>query len=67
MSNSGDEVNATWAERLLVKNFVPFDYIVGPSGSCVKQVRCHFDKIEQAVERRWMCFRLDRFRRIVRC
>ena len=47
MSNSGDEANAAAAEHLFVENFAPFDYVVGPAGSCVKQVRCHFDAIEQ--------------------
>jgi L-lactate dehydrogenase complex protein LldE len=47
MSNSGDEVNAGAAEHLFVENFKVYDYIVGPAGSCVKQVRCHFDTIEQ--------------------
>ena len=47
MSNSGDEVNAAAAERLFVETFAAYDYIVGPAGSCVKQVRCHFDAIEQ--------------------
>ena len=50
MSNSGDEANAAAAENLFVENFAPFDYIVGPAGSCVKQVRCHFDTIEQTDE-----------------
>jgi len=39
MSNSGDERNAAQAEHLFVENFQDFDCIVGPSGSCVKQVR----------------------------
>jgi len=47
MSNSGDEANAAAAERLFVENFKPYDCIVGPAGSCVKQVRHHFDTIEQ--------------------
>ncbi|MBW8870453.1 MAG: (Fe-S)-binding protein, partial [Acidobacteriales bacterium] len=47
MSNSGDEVNAAPAEQLFVENFKGYDYIIGPAGSCVKQVRCHFDTIEQ--------------------
>ena len=47
MSNSGDQANAAAAERLFVENFASYDYIVGPAGSCVKQVRCHFDAIEQ--------------------
>jgi len=50
MSNSGDEKNAQPAEHLFVDNFKDFDYIVGPAGSCVKQVRCHFDRIEQTEE-----------------
>ena len=47
MSNSGDEANAAAAERLFVENFKHYDYIVGPAGSCVKQVRHHFDALEQ--------------------
>ena len=47
MSNSGDEVNAAAAERLFIENFKGYDCIVGPAGSCVKQVRCHFDSLEQ--------------------
>lgn len=47
MSNSGDEKNAAAAERLFVENFKGYDCIVGPAGSCVKQVRCHFDRLEQ--------------------
>ena len=47
MSNSGDEVNAAAAERLFIENFKDYDCIIGPAGSCVKQVRHHFDTIEQ--------------------
>ena len=50
MSNSGDEKNAAATEELFVENFKGYDYIVGPAGSCVKQVRCHFDRIEQTDE-----------------
>jgi L-lactate dehydrogenase complex protein LldE len=50
MSNSGDEVNARAAELLYIDNFKQYDYIVGPAGSCVKQVRCHFDALEQTPE-----------------
>jgi L-lactate dehydrogenase complex protein LldE len=50
MSNSGDERNAEAAERLFVENFKKFDCIIGPAGSCVKQVRCHFDTLEQTDE-----------------
>jgi len=47
MSNSGDQSNAEAAERLFVENFKGYDCIIGPAGSCVKQVRCHFDTMEQ--------------------
>lgn len=47
MSNSGDEVNASAAERLFVENLKDYDCIIGPAGSCVKQVRHHFDTLEQ--------------------
>src|SRR6201984_1062182 len=50
MSNSGDEVNAAAAELLFVENFKKYDCIIGPAGSCVKQVRCHFDTIDQTAE-----------------
>jgi L-lactate dehydrogenase complex protein LldE len=50
MSNSGDEHNAEAAEQLFVQNFKDFDCIIGPAGSCVKQVRCHFDTMEQTDE-----------------
>jgi L-lactate dehydrogenase complex protein LldE len=48
MSNSGDQANSAGAERLFVSNFRNYDYVIGPAGSCVKQVRCHFDAIEQS-------------------
>ena len=47
MSNSGDQANAAAAERLFVDIFKEYDYIIGPAGSCVKQVRCHFDTMDQ--------------------
>jgi L-lactate dehydrogenase complex protein LldE len=47
MSNSGDEANAAATERLFIENFRGYDCIVGPAGSCVKQVRCHYDTIDQ--------------------
>src|SRR5580704_4919424 len=47
MSNSGDQANAAGAERLFVENFKNYDCIIGPAGSCVKQVRCHFDTMDQ--------------------
>jgi L-lactate dehydrogenase complex protein LldE len=47
MANSGCEPDAAGAEALFVRNFEHFDYIVGPSGSCVHHVRDHFTAIEQ--------------------
>lgn len=50
MTNEGDFESAKAAEELFVKNFKDFDYVVGPAGSCVKQVRVHYDKLEQTEE-----------------
>lgn len=50
MSNEGDQKNAAAAEALFCENFAQYDYIVGPAGSCVKQVRCHMDAIPQTEE-----------------
>lgn len=50
MSNEGDFENAKAAELLFVNNFKNFDYIVGPAGSCVKQIRMHYDNLEQTKE-----------------
>src|ERR1700689_5526175 len=47
MSNSGDETNAAATERLFIENFKGYACGVGPAGSCVKQVRCHFDTLPQ--------------------
>ena len=47
MANSGCHADAAGAEKLFVKNFAGFDYIVGPSGSCVHHVRDHFIAIPQ--------------------
>jgi L-lactate dehydrogenase complex protein LldE len=47
MANSGCHEDAAGAEKLFVKNFAGFDYIVGPSGSCVHHVREHFIGIPQ--------------------
>jgi L-lactate dehydrogenase complex protein LldE len=47
MSNSGDQANAAAAERLFVDIFKEYDYTIGPAGSCVKQVRCHYDTMDQ--------------------
>ncbi len=50
MSNEGDFESARAGEELFVKNFKDFDYIVGPAGSCVKQIRIHYDHLEQTDE-----------------
>ena len=49
MANSGCEADAAGAEALFVRNFSNsgFEYIVGPSGSCVHHIRDHFTAIEQ--------------------
>jgi L-lactate dehydrogenase complex protein LldE len=47
MANSGCHEDAAGAEQLFVKNFAGFDYVVGPSGSCVHHVREHFIGIPQ--------------------
>lgn len=47
MANSGCEADAAGAEALFVRNFEGFDYVVGPSGSCVHHVREHFTAIPQ--------------------
>jgi L-lactate dehydrogenase complex protein LldE len=47
MANSGCEKDAAAAEALFVRNFAGFDYVVGPSGSCVHHVRAHLTAIEQ--------------------
>lgn len=50
MTNEGDHKSARCAEELFVENFKEYDYIVAPAGSCVKQVRIHYDKLEQTPE-----------------
>jgi len=47
MANSGCQKDAAATERLFVKNFADFDYIVSPSGSCTHHVRDNLDAIEQ--------------------
>jgi len=42
MANSGGERYAQGAEKLFVKNFDAYEYIVCPSGSCTLHVRDHF-------------------------
>jgi len=50
MTNEGDFESARAAEELFIENFKSYDYIVGPAGSCVKQVRIHYDKLDQTDE-----------------
>src|SRR6185436_16860130 len=47
MANSGCHDDAAGAEALFVKNFAAYDYIVGPSGSCVHHVRENLTAIPQ--------------------
>jgi L-lactate dehydrogenase complex protein LldE len=48
MANSGFHSQAAGAESLFVRNFDGFDYIVGPSASCVHHIRDHFTAINQS-------------------
>jgi L-lactate dehydrogenase complex protein LldE len=50
MANSGCEKDAAATEALFVQNFAGFDYVVGPSGSCVHHIRDHLTAIEQTPE-----------------
>jgi L-lactate dehydrogenase complex protein LldE len=48
-ANEGDQKNSAKMEKVFAQNFqdLNVDYIVGPAGSCVKQIKLHFDAIEQ--------------------
>lgn len=50
MTNSGCHAEARATEELFAKNFAGFDYVVGPSGSCVHHIREHLTAIEQTPE-----------------
>ncbi len=50
MANSGAHADAAGAERVFARNFVDYDYIVGPSASCIHHVREHLSAIEQTDE-----------------
>ena len=50
MANSGCHDDAAATEALFVKNFADFDYIVGPSGSCVHHIRENLTAIPQTTE-----------------
>ncbi len=45
MANSGCEGDALATAALFVRNFAQYDYVTGPSGSCVLHVREHFNKL----------------------
>jgi L-lactate dehydrogenase complex protein LldE len=47
MTNTGCLAESAATEALFVKNFAGYDYVVGPSGSCVHQVREHLTAVEQ--------------------
>lgn len=50
MANTGCHAEARATEALFARNFAGFDYVVGPSGSCVNHVRAHLTAIEQTPE-----------------
>jgi L-lactate dehydrogenase complex protein LldE len=50
MANSGCEDDAAGAEKLFVRNFAGFDWIVTPSGSCAHHVREHLTAIPQTAK-----------------
>lgn len=50
LGNSGYEEDSKGACQLFVENFKNYDYIVGPSGSCIYHVKHHFDILEQTPE-----------------
>jgi L-lactate dehydrogenase complex protein LldE len=47
MANSGCQDDAAAVERLFVRNFAGFEYVVTPSGSCAHHVRDHLTAIPQ--------------------
>ncbi len=52
MANSGCVEAAKPVARHFAETFAPYDYVVGPSGSCVSMVRNHYDDlIDDAAER----------------
>ncbi len=50
MANSGAQKDAAGAEQVFTRNFAGYDYIVGPSASCVNHIRAHFTAIEQTAD-----------------
>jgi len=49
MGNSGCEKDSAKTAQLFVENFKDYDYIVGPTASCVGYVKEHYNKIEQTI------------------
>ena len=47
LGNSGYEQDSKGACQVFVENFKEYDYIVGPSGSCIYHIKEHFDILEQ--------------------
>lgn len=47
MANNGAQIDAAGAEYVFARNFEGYDYIVGPSASCISHVRDHLTAIEQ--------------------
>lgn len=50
LGNSGYEQDSKGACQVFVENFKEYDYIVGPSGSCIYHIKEHFDILEQTDE-----------------
>jgi len=50
MANSGFEKEAIATAEHMVSQFADYDYIVGPSGSCIYHMRQHYDVLEQREE-----------------
>ena len=50
LANSGCHKEAAATEQLFVQNFAGFDYVVGPTGSCVHHIRDHLTAIPQTPE-----------------
>lgn len=43
--NSGDTADAAVLARRFIESFEPYDYVVGPSGSCVGMTRAHYEEV----------------------
>ena len=43
--NSGDDENARRLALQVLDAFEDFDYVVGPSGSCLGMIRCHYPEL----------------------